>query len=69
MDPHEHCPVGGLAGIDAALLARREQLVFSWCRARQLPIAFVLAGGYIGPGLTQADLVGLHRLTLAAAAA
>jgi acetoin utilization deacetylase AcuC-like enzyme len=69
MDPHQHCPVGGLAGIDAPLLARREAMVFQWCRARGLPVAFVLAGGYIGPGLARSGLVELHRLTLAAAAA
>jgi acetoin utilization deacetylase AcuC-like enzyme len=68
MDPHEHCPVGGLAGIDHALLAERERRVFAWASARELPIAFVLAGGYLGPGLDQAGLVALHRLTLAAAA-
>ncbi len=69
MDPHQHCPVGGLPGIDARLLARREQRVFSWCAQRKLPVAFVLAGGYIGPNLDQAGLVALHRLTLQAAAA
>jgi acetoin utilization deacetylase AcuC-like enzyme len=69
MDPHEHCPVGGLAGVDEALLQAREQRVFAWCRARRLPVAFVLAGGYLGPGLDRDRLVALHRLTLAAAAA
>lgn len=69
MDPHEHSPVGGLSGIDEALLAQRERTVFEWCRARKLPVAFVLAGGYIGPKLGQDGLVALHRLTLAAAAA
>lgn len=68
MDPHEHSPVGGLQGIDARLLARRERRVFSWCAQRKLPVAFVLAGGYIGPSLDQAGLVALHRLTLKAAA-
>jgi acetoin utilization deacetylase AcuC-like enzyme len=68
MDPHEGCPVGGMAGIDARLLARRERRVFEWARARSLPIAFVLAGGYVGPGLDQEQLVALHRLTLHAAA-
>lgn len=69
MDPHQHCPVGGLAGIDDDILAQRENLVFSWCRQRKLPVAFVLAGGYIGPRLDQAALVKLHRLTVAAASA
>ena len=69
MDPHQYCPVGGLPGIDARLLARRESKVFSWCAKRRLPIAFVLAGGYIGPQLDREGLVGLHRLTLQAAVA
>jgi acetoin utilization deacetylase AcuC-like enzyme len=68
MDPHQDCPVGGLAGIDAMLLARRERAVFDWCRGRALPVAFVLAGGYIGPSLERSELVALHRLTLHAAA-
>ena len=68
MDPHQYCPVGGLPGIDARLLSRRETRVFSWCAKRRLPIAFVLAGGYIGPQLDRDALVALHRLTLQAAA-
>lgn len=68
MDPHEGCPVGGLAGIDAAVLGERERVVFDWARQRKLPLAFVLAGGYLGPALAQDELVALHRLTLAAAA-
>lgn len=68
MDPHQDCPVGGLPGIDNALIAERERIVFDWCRRRRLPVAFVLAGGYIGPRLDESGLVALHRLTLAAAA-
>jgi acetoin utilization deacetylase AcuC-like enzyme len=68
MDPNEACPVGGLAGVDAKLLQARERKVFAWCAQRKLPIAFVLAGGYLGPSLGQSELVGLHRLTLQAAA-
>lgn len=68
MDPHENCSIGGLAGIDESVLERRESLVFSWCRKQGLPVAFVLAGGYLGPGLDQDRLVALHRLTLTAAA-
>jgi hypothetical protein len=33
-----------------------------------LPIAFVLAGGYLGRRLDEEGLVDLHRLTLSAAA-
>jgi len=67
MDPHQDCEVGGLRGIDELVLAQRERIVFEWCRRRGLPVAFVLAGGYIGPKLDEARLVALHRLTLSAA--
>ncbi|MBX7106308.1 MAG: hypothetical protein K1X57_19680 [Gemmataceae bacterium] len=68
MDPSEDCSIGGKAGITRDVLAERERLVFEWCAARQLPIAFVLAGGYIGARLDECGLVNLHRLTLTAAA-
>ncbi len=69
MDPFAGCAIGGLAGITREILAEREQRVFEWCRGRGLCVAFVLAGGYFGPGLDEAGLVELHRLTIAAAAA
>ena len=68
VDPHEHCDIGGLAGITNAILAQRERMVFEWARARLAPVAFVLAGGYVGGSLQQDTLVELHRLTVAAAA-
>lgn len=68
MDPSENCSIGGLRGITLDILAERERLVFEWCSARRLPIAFVLAGGYIGHRLDEKGLVALHRLTLSAAA-
>jgi acetoin utilization deacetylase AcuC-like enzyme len=67
MDPYEGCDVGGLDGIGAEMLAQRERLVFQWCRSRGLPVAFVLAGGYIGHSLDRTALVNLHRLTINAA--
>jgi acetoin utilization deacetylase AcuC-like enzyme len=67
MDPYEGCSTGGLKGIDFQVLAERESLVFEWCSRRALPIAFVLAGGYVGPSLKEQELVELHRLTLSAA--
>jgi len=67
MDPSEDCSTGGQTGITQDILAERERLVFEWCSARQLPIAFVLAGGYIGYHLDERGLVALHRLTLSAA--
>jgi acetoin utilization deacetylase AcuC-like enzyme len=68
MDPFEDCLTGGLRGITREVLSDREQTVFEWCKRRKLPIAFVLAGGYIGPRLDQQGLVELHRLTLSLAA-
>lgn len=64
MDPHENCSIGGLKGIDNDILAERERFVFEWCRTRNIPIAFSLAGGYVSPSLSKDDLVELHRLTL-----
>ena len=69
MDPYEKCGIGGLRGITADLLAERERTVFTWCREAEVPVAFVLAGGYASEALTEEELVDLHRLTLTAAAA
>jgi acetoin utilization deacetylase AcuC-like enzyme len=69
MDPHEDCPEGALAGIRDQHLWEREELVFAWCRDRGLPVAFVIAGGYVRPPrMDEARLVELHRLTLTVAA-
>ena len=75
VDPHHRA--GGVAGIDDTVLARREEMVFGWARAHGLPVAWVLAGGYIHgvetkPGVDGTDLTGLvalHRITIEAAAA
>jgi acetoin utilization deacetylase AcuC-like enzyme len=66
MDPHEGA--GGVAGITADVLARRERMVFDWAAAYDLPVAFVLAGGYT-TGIAMDDLVALHRITVEEAAA
>lgn len=68
VDPYEGCDVGGMRGITMDILARRELLVFDWCRTRGTPVAFVLAGGYVGPRLDRETLVALHRQTIVAAA-
>ncbi len=67
VDPCEDCTVGGMAGITPGVLAARESLVFDWLRERQVPVAFMLAGGYTGLRLDGAGLVDLHCLTIAAA--
>ena len=64
MDPFERCSTGGAEGITFEVLAERERIVFDWCRQHRLPVAFVLAGGYVGPVLEEELLVDLHRLTL-----
>lgn len=68
MDPHEDCSVGGLDGITTDVLRERERWFFQWAARRQLPVAFVLAGGYASAALTEDVLVGLHRLTIEATA-
>ncbi|MGH8863640.1 MAG: hypothetical protein ACREVZ_03185 [Burkholderiales bacterium] len=67
MDPSELCAIGGLAGITQEILAERERMVFEWSCNRRLPIAFVMAGGYVGLDLDERGLANLHRLTLSAA--
>jgi acetoin utilization deacetylase AcuC-like enzyme len=69
MDPFGQCSIGGMQGVTQKVLRDREVAVFSWCRMRGVPIAFVLAGGYLGPALERAGLVALHRLILEAACA
>ena len=64
MDPFERCDVGSLRGITADVLREREGLVFQWASARDVPVAFVLAGGYTGAGVSTSTLVGLHLLTI-----
>jgi acetoin utilization deacetylase AcuC-like enzyme len=67
MDPYEKCTTGGMPGITRDVLARRERLIFAWCQGRRLPVAFVLAGGYVGSRLDEAGLIDLHLLTLTSA--
>jgi acetoin utilization deacetylase AcuC-like enzyme len=68
MDPFERCPIGGRSGVTRELLAEREDTVLAWSRDHGLPFAFVLAGGCIGNGVGEAELVDLHCLTIEAAA-
>jgi acetoin utilization deacetylase AcuC-like enzyme len=66
MDVHEHdC---GPAGFDAHHIAARESIVFEWATANNVPIAFVMAGGYISPRRSLPELVAHHRMTLRVAA-
>ena len=67
MDVHEDCDNGGLKGIDSFILELREEMIFQWCSERRIPIAYCLAGGYIGKRMSQKSLVDLHRLTILSA--
>ncbi len=67
IDPYENCHEGGLSGITYYVLKQREELIFNWAKRNKIPIAFAMAGGYVGDQLDQASLVALHRLTLEAA--
>ena len=69
MDPLAEDTCGGALGITDQTLAAREKLVFDWASMGNLPIAYVLAGGYVGGKVNQSTLVALHRLTISAAAA
>lgn len=67
MDVHEFA--GGSAGITTEVVRQREQMVFAWARANDIPAAFCLAGGYTAGGVTMDELVDLHRITIETAAA
>lgn len=66
VDPHGLS--GGLDGVDAEMIIARENLVFDWCQRHEIPVAFVLAGGYVSNQVDRDELVDLHRLTIEAAA-
>ena len=68
VDPFEDDAGGGLRGITREHLIKREALVFDWARSRTLPVAFVMAGGYLSKKNDRAQLVALHRITVRVAA-
>ncbi|NBU64212.1 MAG: hypothetical protein EBS29_06920 [Chloroflexia bacterium] len=64
MDPYEGCDIGGMPGIDVALLTQREALVTTWIRRHQLNVAACLAGGYNGAAFPLQDLVAMHAMSV-----
>jgi acetoin utilization deacetylase AcuC-like enzyme len=68
VDPHQDCTTGGLRGVTTEMLNERENIVFSWAKVHNIPVAFVFAGGYLGPKLNEEELVQLHRNTIEQAA-
>ena len=51
-------------GVSQHDLVTREEIVFEWIDSQESPAAFVLAGGYVGDGLTRNELVALHVATI-----
>ena len=68
VDPHQECTTGGLRGITTEMLKERENIVFSWAKTHDIPVAFVFAGGYLSSKLDETTLVQLHRNTIEQAA-
>jgi acetoin utilization deacetylase AcuC-like enzyme len=62
MDPHEKA--GGVTGITDRVIRQREAMVFEWAKSHELPIVWVLAGGYSGGSFTKRDVARLHRITV-----
>lgn len=59
-DPHVDDPLGGF--LTSAELAERDRLVFSGLKARGIPVAWNLAGGYQQP---LSKVVAIHERTMA----
>ncbi len=68
MDPVEDGSAGATRGFTSELLQERESLIAEWCERTGTPVAFVLAGGYVGSNLTLGDVADLHMHTVAAIA-
>ena len=68
MDPAEGGSTGSTRGFTSELLEQREILVAEWCERTNTPVAFVLAGGYVGSQLTLGGVADLHMHTVAAIA-
>jgi len=68
MDPAQGGGAGSTRGFTSELLEQRELLVAEWCERTNTPVAFVLAGGYVGSSLTLGGVADLHMHTVAAIA-
>jgi acetoin utilization deacetylase AcuC-like enzyme len=51
------------SGVSAPDLKLREQMVAEWADRHEYPLVYALAGGYTN-GITMAELVDLHKLTV-----
>ena len=57
--------IASSAAVSAVALAQREDRVANWCSTNNVPVAFVLAGGYTHV-MTEDELVDLHMETVRA---
>lgn len=64
MDVYEGCAIGGLHGIDEAVITQREELVDAWARSHNLAVAGCLAGGYQGSRYPEELLIQLHAASV-----
>lgn len=65
MDVHENA--GGVDGITTEIVEAREELTFRWLMDHNLPVAWVLAGGYSSDAFPVEEVAALHLLTAKAA--
>ena len=59
----------GVSGIDSTVIVERDLMVFEWAARRRMPVAYVLAGGYVGKNHDRATVAALHRATIRSAEA
>lgn len=62
VDCHEHDPIGGITGVDAALLSDRDRFVIEQVASRRMPLVINLAGGYQPGGVSERLHVQTARL-------
>jgi acetoin utilization deacetylase AcuC-like enzyme len=67
VDGHE-AAVGGMSGITADVLAERDRIVFDWCLANGVRVAYTIGGGDVSDRLSVELLITMHRQTIETAA-
>lgn len=54
----------GIPGITRKEIILRDAAVFEWCCTNNVPICYVLAGGYTSQEIDSAELTAHHRITI-----
>ena len=52
-----------MSGITTSVVRQRDRMVMEWAEAHDLPVAFVMAGGYQGGTWDLDDVAALHGVT------